>query len=75
MPLRARPTSDSNGDCSLVVVALVRHVGLSVGAWDTWGRAEVLLGLSVLGSSKQKGVRTYYNLIIRIERGKGTREL
>lgn len=50
-----------------MVVALVRHVGLGVGARDTWGGAEVLEGLSVLGSSKEEGVSTYYNILIRIE--------
>ncbi len=50
-----------------MVVALVRHVGLGVGAGDTWGGAEVLEGLSVLGSSKEEGVSTYYNILIRIE--------
>jgi hypothetical protein len=34
-----------------VVVALVRNVGLGAGAWGTWSGAEMLLGLSVLGSS------------------------
>lgn len=42
-----------------MVVALVGNVGLGVGAWDTWGRTEVLLGLSVLGSSQKEGVGTY----------------
>jgi hypothetical protein len=43
-----------------VVVALGGDVGLGVRAWDTWGGAEVLLGLSVLGSSKKEGVSTYF---------------
>ena len=43
-----------------MVVALVGDVGLGVGAWDTWGSAEVLKGLSVLGSSKKEGVSTYF---------------
>jgi hypothetical protein len=50
-----------------VVVALVGNVGLSVGAWDTWGGTKVLKSFSVLGSSKEEGVSTYYNIIIRIE--------
>jgi hypothetical protein len=41
-----------------VVVALGGDVGLGVRAWDTWGGAEVLLCLSVLGSSKKEGVST-----------------
>jgi hypothetical protein len=45
-----------------VVVALVGNVGLGVGAWDTWSRSEVLKGLSVLGSSKEEGVSSYYNI-------------
>ena len=53
-----------------MVVALVADVGLGVGAWDTWGGAEMSLGLSVLGSSKEEGVGTYYNILIRIEVGK-----
>lgn len=43
-----------------MVVTLVGNVGLGVGAWDTWGGAEVLKGLSVLGSSKKEGVSTYF---------------
>ena len=50
-----------------MVVTLVGHVGLGVGAWDTWGGTEMLQGLSVLGSSKKEGVGTYYNILIRIE--------
>ena len=50
-----------------MVVTLVGNVGLGVGAWDTWSGSEVLKGLSVLGSSKEEGVSTYYNIIIRIE--------
>ena len=42
-----------------MVVTLVGHVGLGVGAWDTWGGTEMLLGLSVLRSSKKEGVGTY----------------
>ena len=53
-----------------MVVTLVGNVGLGVRAWDTWCGAEVLNGLSVLGSSKEKGVGTYYNIIIRIELGR-----
>lgn len=53
-----------------MVVALVVDVGLGVGAWETRGATEVSLGLSVLGSSKEKGVGTYYNILIRIEVGK-----
>jgi len=49
-----------------VVVALVGNVGLGVGAWEAWRAAEVSLGLSVLGSSKEESVRTYYNILIRI---------
>lgn len=43
-----------------MVVALVGDVGLGVRAWDTWGGAEMLFGLSVLGSSKKEGVSTYF---------------
>lgn len=56
-----------------MVVALVANVRLGVGAWDTWGGAEVLLGLSVLGSSKEEGVGAYYNILIRIEGGRERR--
>jgi hypothetical protein len=42
-----------------VVVALVGNVGLGAGAWDTWGGAEMLNGLSVLGSSKKESIGTY----------------
>ena len=56
-----------------MVVALVGDVGLGAGAWGTWSGAEVLLGLSVLGSSKEEGVGTYYNILIRIELGKANR--
>lgn len=42
-----------------MVVALVGNVGLGVGAWDTWGGTEMLLGLSILRSSKKEGVGTY----------------
>lgn len=54
-----------------MVVALVSNVGLGVRAWDTWGRAEVSEGFSVLGSSKEEGVSTYYNILIRIEEEEG----
>jgi hypothetical protein len=50
-----------------VVVALVGSVGLGVGPGDTGGETEVLLGLSVLGSSKEEGVSAYYNILIRLE--------
>ena len=50
-----------------MVVASVGDVGLGVRAWDTWGGAEVLEAFSVLGSSKEEGVGTYYNILIRIE--------
>ncbi len=42
-----------------MVVALVGNVWLGVRAWDTWGGTEMLLGLSVLRSSKKEGVGTY----------------
>lgn len=42
-----------------MVVALVGHVGLGMGAWDTWSGTEVLHGLSVLRSSKKECVGTY----------------
>ena len=42
-----------------MVVALGGDVGLGVRAWDTWGGTEMLLSLSVLGSSKKEGVGTY----------------
>lgn len=63
----------SNGDSLLVVLSLVGDVGLGVRAWDTWSGSEMLLGLSVLGSSKQEGVSTYYNLLIRIEKSREER--
>ena len=50
-----------------MVVALVGNVGLGVGAWETWGSAEVALSLSVLGSSKEESIGSYYNILIRIE--------
>jgi hypothetical protein len=58
-----------------VVVALVSDVGLGVGAWETRGTTEVSLGFSVLGSSKEEGVCTYYNILIRIEEEKTIRSL
>lgn len=42
-----------------MVVTLVGHVGLGVGAWDTWSGAEMSQSLSVLRSSKKEGVGTY----------------
>jgi hypothetical protein len=42
-----------------VVVALGGDVGLGVRAWDTWSGAEMLLGLSVLGSSKEESVSAF----------------
>lgn len=53
-----------------MVVALVGNVGLGVGARGAGRSAEVSLGLSVLGSSKEEGVGTYYNILIRIEQGR-----
>jgi hypothetical protein len=53
-----------------VVVALVSDVGLGVRAWETRGATEMSLGFSVLGSSKEEGVSTYYNILIRIEEEK-----
>jgi hypothetical protein len=38
-----------------------------VRAWETWGSAEVALSLSVLGSSKEESIGSYYNILIRIE--------
>ena len=52
-----------------MVVALVGNVGLGVRAGGAGGSAEMSLGLSVLGSSKEEGVGTYYNILIRIEQG------
>lgn len=46
----------SNSGGSLEVLALGSDVRLGVGAWSAWGGAEVSLGLSVLGSSKQESV-------------------
>ena len=58
--MRSSATGSSEPSAaSLVVVALVGNVGLGVGAWDTWGGTEMLLGLSVLRSSKKEGVGTY----------------
>ncbi len=51
-----------------MVVTLVGNVGLSAGAWDTWSGAEVSEGLSVLGSSKEEGVGTYYNILIKLRK-------
>ena len=56
----------SDGGSSLVVVASVADVWLGARAWDSWCGSEMSLGLSVLGSSKEEGVRTYYNILIRI---------
>lgn len=53
-----------------MVVSLVANVWLGAGSWETWSAAEMLLGFSVLGSSKEEGVGTYYNILIRIEVGK-----
>ena len=58
-------SSQSGG--SLVIVALVWNVGLGVRAWETWGSAEVALSLSVLWSSKEESIGSYYNILIRIE--------
>ena len=52
-----------------MVVTLVGDVGLGVGAGGAGRGTEMLLGLSVLGSSKEEGVGTYYNILIRIEQG------
>jgi hypothetical protein len=50
-----------------VVVALVGNVGLGVGAWDTWCGTEVPKGLSVLGSSKEESVSSYYNIKLELK--------
>jgi hypothetical protein len=50
-----------------VVVTLVGDVGLGVRAWDTWGGTEVLKSLSVLGSSKEEGVSSYYNIKLELK--------
>ena len=50
-----------------MVVALVGDVGLGVRAWDTWSGTEVLKSLSVLGSSKEEGVSSYYNIILELK--------
>ena len=50
-----------------MVVSLVADVWLGVGSWETWGSAEMLLGFSILGSSKEESVGAYYNILIRIE--------
>jgi hypothetical protein len=63
----ALSSASSQGGTSLVVVALVADVWLGVGAWETWSSAEMLLGFSVLGSSKEESVGAYYNILIRIE--------
>lgn len=39
--------------CLLELSALSSDVWLGVGAWETWGGTEVLLGFSVLGASKE----------------------
>jgi hypothetical protein len=58
--MRSSATGSSEPSAaSLVVVALVGNVGLGVGAWNTWCGTPVLLGLSVLRSSKKEGVGTY----------------
>jgi len=41
--------------------ALCSDVWLSVGAWDTWCWTEMLLDLSVFGSSKEQSVCAFYN--------------
>lgn len=43
----------------LELSSLGPDVGLGVGALDTWGGSEVLLGLSVLGSSKEESVSAF----------------
>lgn len=53
-----------------MVVTLVSDVGLGVGARGAGSGTEMSLGLSVLGSSKEEGVGTYYNILIRIEQGR-----
>ena len=65
--MRSSATGSSEPSAaSLVVVALVGNVGLGVGAWNTWCGTPVLLGLSVLRSSKKEGVGTYFYFLIRI---------
>ena len=49
----------SDGDTLLELSALCSDVRLGVGAWDTWGGSEMLLGLSVLGSSKEESVSAF----------------
>ena len=49
----------SDRDSLLELSSLCSDVGLGVGAWDTWGGSEMLLGLSVLGSSKEESVSAF----------------
>ena len=46
----------------LELSSLGSDVGLGVGTLGAWGSAEVLLGFSVLGSSKEESVCAYYNI-------------
>jgi len=39
--------------------SLGSDVWLGVGVWDTWSWTEMLLGLSILGSSKEKSIGSY----------------
>jgi hypothetical protein len=43
----------------LELSSLGSDVWLGVGVWDTWSGTEMLLGLSILGSSKEKSIGSY----------------
>lgn len=49
----------SDSVASLEVVSLGSDVWLGTGTWETCSSTEMLLGFSVLGSSKKKSVCTY----------------
>ena len=40
----------------LELSSLGSDVWLGVGVWDTWGGTEMLLGLSILGSSQEESI-------------------
>jgi hypothetical protein len=50
------PVPRSNGLGLLELSALGSDVWLGVGVWDTWGWSEMLLGLSILGSSEEESI-------------------
>lgn len=47
--------------------ALCSDVWLGVGAWETWSGSEMSLCFSILGSSKEESVGTYYNYKLELK--------